>query len=47
MNNHEKHDLIKNFSGTKTENIKHYVKSTQEKQSAQTIIYVGTKVQTR
>ena len=39
---HKKHVVIKHLSGTKIEDMKHYVKPTQEKQPAQIIIYVGT-----
>ena len=39
---HKKHVVLKHFSGTKIEDMKHYVKPTQEKQPAQIIIHVGT-----
>ena len=39
---HKKHIVIKHFSGAKIEDIKHYVKPTQEKQPAQITIDVGT-----
>ena len=34
--------MLKHFSNAKTEDTKHYVKPTEEKQSAQIIIHVGT-----
>ena len=34
--------MVKHFSGAKIEDMKHYVKPTQKKQTAQVIIYVGT-----
>ena len=39
---HKKHVVVKHFSGAKTEDMKHYVKPTQEKEPAQIIIHVGT-----
>ena len=39
---HKKHVVLKHFSGTKIEDMKHYVKPTQEKQPAQIIIHIGT-----
>ena len=39
---HKKHVVVKHFSGAKIEDTKHYVKPTQEKQSARIIIHVGT-----
>ena len=38
---HKKHVVIKHLSGTKIEDMKHYVKPTQEKQPAQIIIHVN------
>ena len=34
--------MVKHFSGAKIEDMKHYVKPTQEKKPAQIIIFVGT-----
>ena len=34
--------MVKHFSGAKIEDMKHYVKPTQEKKPAQIIIHVGT-----
>ena len=39
---HKKHVMVKHFSGAKIEDMKHYVKPTQEKQSAKIMIHVGT-----
>ena len=39
---HKKHVMVKHFSGAKIEDMKHYVKPTQEKQPAQIVIHVGT-----
>ena len=39
---HKKHVVVKHFSGAKTEDMKYYVKPTQEKQPAKLIIHVGT-----
>ena len=39
---HKKHAAVKHISGAKIDDIKHYVKSTREKQPAQIIIHVGT-----
>ena len=39
---HKKHVVVKHFSGAKIEDMKHYVKPTQEKQPAQIIIHIGT-----
>ena len=39
---HKKHVVVKHFSGAKIENMKHYVKPTQEKQPAQITIHIGT-----
>ena len=39
---HKKHIVIKHFSGAKIEDIKHYVKPTQEKQPAKITIDIGT-----
>ena len=39
---YKKHIVIKHFSGAKIEDIKYYVKPTQEKQPAQIIIHIGT-----
>ena len=39
---HKKHVVVKHFSGTKIENMKHYSKPAQEKQPAQIIIHAGT-----
>ena len=39
---HKKPFVVKHFSGAKIEDVKHYVKPTQEKQTAQIIIRVGT-----
>ena len=39
---HKKHVVLKHFSNAKIEDTKHYVKPTEEKQSAQIIIHVGT-----
>ena len=39
---HKKHVVVKHFSGAKIEDMKHYVKPTQEKKPAQIIIHVGT-----
>ena len=38
---HKKHVVVKHFSGAKIEDMKHYVKPTQEKKPAQIIIHVG------
>ena len=37
----KKHVVVKLFSGAKIEDMKHYVKSTHEKQPAQIIIHIG------
>ena len=34
--------MVKHFSGAKIEDMKHYVKPTQEKQAAQIIIHIST-----
>ena len=39
---HKKHVVVKHLSGAKIEDMKHYVKPTQEKQPAQIIIHIGT-----
>ena len=39
---HKKHVVVKHFSGAKIEDMKHYVKPTQEKKLAQIIIHIGT-----
>ena len=39
---HKKHVVVKHFSESKIEDMKHYVKPTQEKKPAQIIIHVGT-----
>ena len=39
---YKKHIVVKQFSGAKIEDIKYYVKPTQEKQPAQIIIHIGT-----
>ena len=39
---HKKHVVLKHFSGTKIEDMKHYVKPTQEKQPSQIIIHAVT-----
>ena len=39
---HRKHVVVKHFSGAKIDDMKHYVKSTQEKQPAQIIVHIGT-----
>ena len=39
---HKKHVVVKHFSGAKIEDMKHYVKPTQGKQSVRIIIHVGT-----
>ena len=39
---HKKHVAVKHFSGAKIEDMKHYVKSTQEKKPTQIIIHVST-----
>ena len=38
---HRKHVVVKHFSGAKTDDMKHYVKPTQE-QPAQIIVHIGT-----
>ena len=38
---HKKHIVVKHFSGAKIEDMKHYVKPTQEEQPAQIIIHIG------
>ena len=38
---HEKHVVVKHFSGANIEDMKHYVKPTQEKQPAKIIIHVA------
>ena len=39
---HRKHVVVKHFSGAKIDDMKHYVKPTQEKQPAQIIVHIGT-----
>ena len=39
---HKKHVVVKHFSDAKIEDMKHYIKPTQEKQLTQTIIHVGS-----
>ena len=39
---HKKHVVLKHFPSAKIEDTKHYVKPTEEKQSAQIITHVGT-----
>ena len=39
---HKKHVVVKHFSVAKIEDMKHYAKPTQVKETAQIIIYVGT-----
>ena len=39
---HKKHVVVKHFSDANIEDMKHYVKPTQEKKPAQIIIHVGT-----
>ena len=39
---HQKHVLVKRFSGAKIVDIKHYKKPTREKSPAEIIIYVST-----
>ena len=38
----KKHVVVKHFSGVKVEDMKHYMKPTQEKSSAQIIFHIGT-----
>ena len=37
-----KHVVVKHFSGTKIDDMKHYLKPPQEKQPAQIIVHIGT-----
>ena len=39
---HRKHVVVKHFSGAKIDDMKHYVKPTQEKQPALVIVHIGT-----
>ena len=39
---HRKHVVVKHFSGVKIDDMKNYVKPTQEKQPAQIIVHIGT-----
>ena len=39
---HKKHVVVKHFSGAKIDDMKHYVKPTQEKEPAEIILHVGT-----
>ena len=39
---HKKHVAVKHFSGPEIEDMKHYVKPTQEKQPSQITIRIGT-----
>ena len=39
---HREHVVVKHFSGAKIDDMKHFVKLTQEKQPAQIIVHIGT-----